>query len=104
MPEAETLLAKVLNRLLGPEEEGVLREQQIDGSKMPAFDALRRYLGPSGLYTKSESDGWFVTGLLLSKDSELVTAPDAPAKTDASQDADETEAAAKTASEPREVK
>ncbi len=67
MPEAKSLLGKLLNRLLGPDEEGVLREQQIDGSKMPPFDAVRRYLGPAGMFVHSEDDGWFATGCLLSK-------------------------------------
>ena len=48
MPEAKTVLGKLLNRLLGPDEKGILREQQIDGTKMPDFDAVRRYLGPRG--------------------------------------------------------
>lgn len=69
MPEAKTVVGKVLNRLLGPDEKGILREQQIDGSKMPDFDAVRRYLGPAGVYVRSEDDGWFVAGCLLSKDA-----------------------------------
>ncbi len=70
MPESKTLLGKLLNRLLGPEEEGILREQQIDGSKMPEFDAVRRYLGPAGLFVRSDEDGWFTAGCMLSKDLE----------------------------------
>ncbi len=69
MPEAKTVVGKVLNRLLGPDEKGILREQQIDGSKMPDFDAVRRYLGPAGVYVRSEDDGWFIAGCLLSKDA-----------------------------------
>jgi hypothetical protein len=68
MPESKTLLGKLLNRLLGPEEEGILREQQIDGSKMPEFDAVRRYLGPAGLFVRSDEDGWFTAGCMLTKD------------------------------------
>jgi hypothetical protein len=69
MPEAQTVLGKLLNRALGPDEKGILREQQIDGTKMPEFDAVRRYLGPAGLYVRSEDDGWFIAGCLLSKDA-----------------------------------
>ncbi|NLX55619.1 MAG: hypothetical protein GXY58_10930 [Planctomycetaceae bacterium] len=68
MPEAKTVLGKLLNRVLGPDEKGILREQQIDGGKMPEFDAVRRYLGPSGGYIRSDDDGWFIAGCLLSKD------------------------------------
>lgn len=70
MPEAKTVLGRLLNRLLGPDEKGILREQQIDGTKMPEFDAVRRYLGPAGVFVQSEEDGWFVAGCLLSKDGE----------------------------------
>ncbi len=68
MPEAKTVLGKLLNRMMGPDEKGILREQQIDGSKMPEFDAVRRYLGPAGMYVQSEENGWFMAGCLLSKE------------------------------------
>ncbi len=69
MPESKTVLGKLLNRVLGPDEKGILREQEIDGTKMPEYDAVRRYLGPAGLYVRSEDDGWFVVGCLLSKEA-----------------------------------
>jgi len=65
MPEAETLLAKALNALMAPKEEGALRSQQIDGSKLPDFETVRKYFGPGGLYVRSVNDGWEITGLLL---------------------------------------
>ncbi len=68
MPEAKTVLGKLLNRMFGPDEKGLLREQQIDGSKMPEFDAVRRYLGPSGMCVTSEENGWYMVGCLLSKE------------------------------------
>ena len=68
MPEAETVAGKLLNRLFGSDEEGVLRQQQIDGSKLPPFQAVRRYLGPAGAFVRSEEDGWYISGCLLSKD------------------------------------
>lgn len=98
MPEAETLLAKILNRLMGPDEEGVLRDQEIDGSKMPDFDAVRRYLGPSGMFTRSEGNGWYITGILLTKDTELINTQDPPAAVEGEKEP------VKTAAEPREVK
>lgn len=70
MPEAETLLGRVLNRLLTPpesEDEGILREQKIDGTKLPEFEMVRRYFGPSGTVVRSDEDGWFVVGATLSK-------------------------------------
>lgn len=70
MPESETLLGRLLNRLLSPpddEGEGILREQKIDGRKLPDFEMVRRYFGPSGTIVRSEDDGWFITGATLTK-------------------------------------
>ena len=71
----------------------------------PEFDLVRRYLGPSGLFTKSEDNGWFITGCLLTKDTELAVAPEAPVKDVAPVKVEgEPGAEVKTAREPREVK
>lgn len=67
MPEAESLLAKLLNGLFAPDEEDSLRQQQIDGSKLPDFDKVQQYLGPGGLFLRSHDDGWSITGCLLNK-------------------------------------
>lgn len=77
MPQSDSIMARILNRLLGSDEEGVTREQQIDGSKMPEFQAVRRYLGPAGLYARpiyaqqgSKTEiGWLVVGCLLTKEA-----------------------------------
>ena len=68
MPESETLLGRLLNRMLTPpedEDEGILREQKIDGRALPAFDQVRRYFGPAGTVVRSEKDGWFISGATL---------------------------------------
>ncbi len=70
MPEAESLVGKLLNALLGDGKEGVLRPQRLDGSKMPEFDMVRRYLGPAGMTATTEADGWFLTGFTLNKQAE----------------------------------
>jgi hypothetical protein len=70
MPEAETLLGRLLNRLLSTDDdegEGILREQKIDGRKLPEFEMVRRYFGPSGTIVRSDEDGWFITGATLTK-------------------------------------
>ncbi|OHB78755.1 MAG: hypothetical protein A2W31_10695 [Planctomycetes bacterium RBG_16_64_10] len=67
MPESESLLGKLLNALLGEGDEDVLRPQRIDGSKLPDFEMVRRYLGPAGITVGSEEDGWVATGFMLSK-------------------------------------
>jgi hypothetical protein len=68
MPEAESVLGKVLNSVLGEGKEGVLRTQRIDGSKLPEYDMVRRYFGPAGMTATTEADGWFVTGFILNKE------------------------------------
>ena len=68
MPEAESMLGRMLNALLGEGKEGVLRHQRIDGSKLPDYDAVRRYLGPAAVTISTEKDGWLVTGFGLTKE------------------------------------
>ncbi len=67
MPEAETVLGQLLNTVFAPDDEGAVREQQLNGQKLPPYDAVRRYLGPAGFFTRSEVDGWTITGCLLTK-------------------------------------
>ena len=72
MPEAKTMFGKFLNNLLTTEaerQEGELREQRIDGSTLPSFEAVRRYFGPHGRVTRSEQDGWVITGAVLNKEA-----------------------------------
>jgi hypothetical protein len=70
MPESETMLARILNALAGPTKKGQVRKQQIDGSQMPDFQIVRRYLGPAGLEVTTEANGWFVKGFMLPKQSQ----------------------------------
>lgn len=67
MPQGETMLARVLNALADTGQKGVVRQQQIDGSKAPPFEFVRRHLGPAGVFATSEEDGWFLKGFMLSK-------------------------------------
>jgi hypothetical protein len=81
MPEAETLLGRVLNRLLTPpedEEEGILRKQKIDGRQLPPFEMVRRYFSPGGTVVRSLDDGWLVVGATLTKRLPQAQAGEAP--------------------------
>jgi hypothetical protein len=69
MPEAESMLGRLLNAVWGEGKEGVLRTQQIDGSKLPEYDLVRRYLGPAGMTVTTEPEGWLLTGFTLIKDA-----------------------------------
>jgi len=72
MPEGQTMLARVLNTLFGTGEEGEIRKQKIDGSKLPEFQVVRRKLGPAGATVTSESTpaftGWFIKGITLKQE------------------------------------
>lgn len=67
MPQSETMLARVLNAVFSTGKKGEFRSQKIDGSQMPDYDVVRRYLGPGGLAVTSEQDGWFFKGFTLKK-------------------------------------
>jgi len=66
MPQAETMLARLLNQVLGNGKKGQLRDQQIDGSTLPEFDTVRRYFGPIGAKIVALEDGWIIVGMALS--------------------------------------
>ncbi len=68
MPESEGMMARVLNGLFGEGKKGV-RAQRIDGSQLPEYQIVRRYLGPAGLQASSEPDGWYLKGFTLSKET-----------------------------------
>lgn len=68
MPEAETMLGKLLNNFLGEGKPGVIRKQRIDGEKLPDFEAVRRYFGPGGMTMVSEPEGWFLVGFTVTKE------------------------------------
>ncbi len=67
MPQAQTMLGKMLNMVLNGGDKEKVREQQIDGSKLPDYEVVRRYLGPAGVAITSEPEGWFVVGFTLNK-------------------------------------
>ena len=70
MPESKTMLGMILNKWLAADlEDDELREQQINGSKLPNFEVCRRYLGPAGLMGIAEDDGWYLSGFVLSKEN-----------------------------------
>jgi hypothetical protein len=69
MPQSETMLARVLNAMFSTGKKGEFRHQKIDGTQMPDYDVVRRYLGAAGMVVSSEPDGWFFKGFALKKDS-----------------------------------
>lgn len=67
LPESETMLARVLNALFGEGKKGAHRAQKLDGSQLPEYQVVRRYLGPAGFQATSEPGGWYLKGCLLTK-------------------------------------
>jgi hypothetical protein len=67
MPEAETMLGRILNRFLEEPRALEPRKQKLDGSELPSYDMIRRYLGPAGTYVTTREDGWLITGFSLPK-------------------------------------
>lgn len=65
MPQSESLLARLLNAVMGPNKRGVVREPKIDGRDLPDFQVVRRYLGPAGMFVVTEPDGWLAVGFML---------------------------------------
>ena len=68
MPESESMLGRLLNQLFGEGKKGQPRQQKLDGSQLPEYDTVRRYLGPAGLQATAEKDGWFIKGFTISKE------------------------------------
>ncbi|NLY00282.1 MAG: hypothetical protein GXY83_29645 [Rhodopirellula sp.] len=67
MPKSETLLGRMLNSVFEADKAGTVRKQEIEGSKMPDYEVVRRYLGPAGAFATTEEDGWFIKGMMLGK-------------------------------------
>ena len=65
MPRSKSLLGQVLNGLFGDGKPGTVRKQRIDGSTLPEFETVRKYLGTAGLVIESLPDGWHIAGLSL---------------------------------------
>ena len=65
MPKSKSLFGQLLNGALGDGKPGTVREQRIDGSTLPEFEAVRRYLGVAAMAIESRPDGWFVSGMSL---------------------------------------
>jgi hypothetical protein len=68
MPQSESLLGRTLNSLSAAGRKGALRQQRINGSKLPDFaTVVAPALGPATASMTAEKDGWFVKGVLVTK-------------------------------------
>ncbi|WP_254508016.1 hypothetical protein [Anatilimnocola floriformis] len=64
LPQAETMFARILNAMLDQDPDDGVRKNEIDGTKLPAYEKITKYLGPTGLFTQSEDNGWWIVGTL----------------------------------------
>ncbi len=62
--ESSVPLAKALNGLLNDAEAGKTWKQ-LDGTKLPEFNAIRHYLGIGGGHMTSDPTGWFQLGFTV---------------------------------------
>ena len=67
MPQSESLLSRTINTLAKSGPHGTPRKQRINGTNLPEFAVVQRALGPSSMAVSSEPDGWFFTGVLVTK-------------------------------------
>ncbi|MBL8828260.1 MAG: hypothetical protein JNM18_14865 [Planctomycetaceae bacterium] len=68
LSESSVPLAKALNGLLNDPEQGKTWKQ-LDGTKLPEFGAIRKYLGIGGGNLTSEPTGWFHLGFSIDPDA-----------------------------------
>jgi hypothetical protein len=59
----QTGVGRILSLSLTEEDKVKLREKKIDGSKLPQFEEIKKYLSPMGLIVQTTPTGWSVTGL-----------------------------------------
>lgn len=69
LPQAETMFARLLNAMLDSTPDDGKRENVIDGSKLPDYAKITKYLGPTGLFAQTEDNGWWVVGSLQSREA-----------------------------------
>lgn len=68
MPQAKTSVANFMNRILnGSKDRTEIRKPEIDGSKLPDFELVRKHFGLGGGVMITETDGWYLVNLVADK-------------------------------------
>lgn len=60
------MFSSIAEHLLQSKSE-IAQKKPVDGSKLPPFDEVRKYLQPSGMMIQTTKNGWSFGSLLLSK-------------------------------------
>jgi hypothetical protein len=84
MPEAKTMMAGLMNTVLGA-QEGITRESQFDGKTLPEFEKVEHYFGPAGMFVTTEDTGWFAVTFVVNKQVLTARNPKIGARTGAAQ-------------------
>ena len=69
MPESEGLMGRLLNAALAPSDKNAVREQEIDGSKLPEFSVIQQHLGPLGVFCRPEDEGWYLAAIAVTREN-----------------------------------
>lgn len=64
LPQSRSLLALIAERLLKTDKA---KPQQLQGSKLPPYQAVQSFFTPSGMVVRTEEDGWSIDGFILGK-------------------------------------
>ena len=67
MSDPKGLKGRTLTQLSNAPIQEVRREQQIDGSNMPDYSQVQKYLGVLGVYLVAEDEGMYGAGVGLSR-------------------------------------
>ena len=62
LKDDHSLEGRLLRRFLGSDAAG---QAKLNGNLLPPFQLVRRYLAPTGFYSKTEAGGWFIEGFSL---------------------------------------
>lgn len=67
--KSQSMLASILDRLVQQDSEirNKEKDQKIKGEGLPPFEAISKYLQPSGLMVRTTENGWEFGSLLLSE-------------------------------------
>jgi hypothetical protein len=64
LPQSRSLLALIAERLLKTDKA---KPQQLQGSKLPPYQAVQSFFTPAGMVVRTEEDGWSIDGFILGK-------------------------------------
>ncbi|MCE9607467.1 MAG: hypothetical protein K8U03_21480 [Planctomycetia bacterium] len=80
MAGSQTLLGRLFDLVWREAEKEGRTIKALDGSKLPPFEKIQKYLSPTGMIISNSEDGLFLLGFTLEKIPAAAAAPAAPPK------------------------